>query len=129
MNSRVKSIPDPTTRGLISGGDAHTRVSAEFLKSLSPNVQGEVIGAYQGALRVVWEVCLAFNILGLFLIIFEKEIKLRTTVTSDHKLKENAKTADEESKRDSPIKKQEFMASQPPAQNGGVTSPKPDHAP
>ncbi|KAK7955329.1 MFS general substrate transporter [Apiospora saccharicola] len=96
MDSRLLSVSDARVRGLLSGGDAYTHVSADFISSLSPGVQGEVINAYQGALKVVWEVCLAFNVLGFLLIFFEKEIKLRTTVTSDHRLKEKRKRTDEE---------------------------------
>ncbi|KAK8048071.1 hypothetical protein PG996_016135 [Apiospora saccharicola] len=96
MDSRLLSVSDARVRGLLSGGDAYTHVSADFISSLSPGVQGEVINAYQGALKVVWEVCLAFNVLGFLLIFCEKEIKLRTTVTSDHRLKEKRKRTDEE---------------------------------
>ncbi|KAK7910578.1 Major facilitator superfamily domain- general substrate transporter [Apiospora marii] len=96
MSSRLRSVSDSRVRGVLSGGDAYTHVSADYIMSLAPGVQEEVINAYQGALQVVWEVCLAFNALGLFLIFFEREISLRTTVTSDHRLKEKVKRADEE---------------------------------
>ncbi|USP82852.1 hypothetical protein yc1106_10126 [Curvularia clavata] len=98
MNARVGSISDPRVRSFLSGGDAYTHVSATFIKSLPLDLQNEVVNAYQGALRVVWEVCLAFNVLGFLLVFPEKEIKLRTTVTSDHKLKEKAKKVDVEAK-------------------------------
>jgi MFS family permease len=129
MSSRVNSISDPNTRGLLSGGDAYTRVSAAFIRSLPPNVQTEVISAYQGSLRVVWEVCLAFNVLGFLLIFLEKEIKLRTTVMSDHKLKEKAKKADEESKSDSSAHKLQPISishDQKTALTGNTTTAKPD---
>jgi MFS family permease len=106
MNSRVNSISYPRVRGFLSGGDAYTRVSAKFITSLPNDLQVEVIGAYYGALKVVWEVCLAFNALGFLLILFEKEIKLRTTVTSDHKLKEKSKNPDGEANNDSQTNKQ-----------------------
>lgn len=98
MNARLDSISDPKVRGFLSGGDAYTHVSAAFIKSLPLDLQNEVVNAYQGALRVIWEVCLAFNVLGLLFVFPEKEIKLRTTVTSDHKLKEKSKKMDVEAK-------------------------------
>ncbi|KAK8067361.1 major facilitator superfamily domain-containing protein [Apiospora hydei] len=97
MDSRLRYISDSRVRGLLSGGDAYAHASSDFILSLTPGIQQEVVDAYQGALKVVWEVCLAFNALGLILICFEKEIQLRTTVTSEHKLKEKTKTTDDES--------------------------------
>ncbi|KAH9906641.1 major facilitator superfamily domain-containing protein [Xylariomycetidae sp. FL2044] len=96
MDSRIRSISSLQVRDFLSGGDAYTRVSADFILSLPQNLQSEVRGAYQGALKVVWEACLAFNAVGFLLIFLEKEIKLRTMLTSDHKLKEKTKKPDEE---------------------------------
>ncbi len=119
MSSRVLSISAPAVRAVLSGGDAYAYVSAKFIKSLSPHLQGEVIGVYQSALKVVWEVCLVFNAVGFLMMFFEKEIKLRTTVSSDHKLKEKTQTPDEEARGGISLEKQV-------AQNGNMLGTKSD---
>jgi hypothetical protein len=82
-------------------------VQGPFIRSFPLDVQSEVIGAYQSALRVVWEVCPPFNVLGFILVFFENEINMHTTIISDHKLKEKVKRVDEESKSDRPAHKEE----------------------
>ncbi|KAK3331743.1 major facilitator superfamily domain-containing protein [Cercophora scortea] len=96
FGARAGAISSPDVRAFLGAGDAYSRVSAEYIAALPPQVQAEVQDAYLGSLRVVWIVCVAFSGLGLLLVFVEKEIKLRTTLQSDYKLKEAKKAADAE---------------------------------
>ncbi|KAK3393288.1 major facilitator superfamily domain-containing protein [Podospora didyma] len=95
-NSSSGGVISGAVREFLGGGDAYSRVSAEYISSLPLELQSEVIGVYNGSLKVVWEVCLAFNALGFLFVFLEKEIELRTTLDSDYKLKEGKKNAEKE---------------------------------
>ncbi|KAK3681693.1 major facilitator superfamily domain-containing protein [Podospora appendiculata] len=86
----VGAISSPAVRAFFGAGDAYSRVSAEYISALPPQLRAEVVDAYRGALRVIWIVCVAFNGLGLLLVFVEEEITLRTTLQSDFALKEAA---------------------------------------
>ncbi|KAH8896411.1 MFS general substrate transporter [Thozetella sp. PMI_491] len=100
FNSRFSllsaGIGDSRVRAALATGDAYAHVSSQFLSSLSDVTREEVVDAYLGTLKVIWQVCLAFNLLGLVMIFFEKEIPLQTTVESDYVIVEEAKQVDSE---------------------------------
>lgn len=54
------------------------------------------MGAYAAAMKNVWEVCIAFCAVAFLLTLLEKEIPMRTTLQSDHGLKEEKKKSDPE---------------------------------
>jgi hypothetical protein len=88
FNSRfvyyAQGISDIDIRNSLGGGNAYAHVSSSYLRSLPDPVRQEVIGAYLATLKNVWEVCLGFCAFSLLLTFAEKEIKMGTTLTSDH---------------------------------------------
>lgn len=89
FDSRIGSITSEAVREALGGGDAYSHVSASYISSLVPALRDEVVGAYLGALKIVWAVCLGFNILGAVLVAFEREITLSETVESDYGIKKD----------------------------------------
>jgi hypothetical protein len=74
------SISDENVRDALGGGNAYSRVSGAFVSSLPEMTQNEVVEVYYGALRVVWYVCLALNVITLAIVFLEKEVVMRTTL-------------------------------------------------
>jgi MFS family permease len=90
FNSRfvyyAHGISDIDIRNSLGGGNAYAHVSSSYLRSLPDPIRQEVIGAYLATLKNLWEVCLGFCAFSLLLTFAEKEIKMGTTLTSDHML-------------------------------------------
>ncbi|KAI3393649.1 hypothetical protein diail_3829 [Diaporthe ilicicola] len=89
FDSRVGTITSDAVREALGGGDAYSHVSASYISSLAPDLHDQVIGAYIGALKIVWVACLAFNALGAALVLFEREITLSETIESDYSIKKD----------------------------------------
>ncbi|KAK7710080.1 hypothetical protein SLS63_013046 [Diaporthe eres] len=87
FESRISNITSEAVREALGGGDAYSHVSASYITSLAPGLRTEVIGAYLGALKIVWVACLGFNALGAVLVLFEREITLSEAVESDYGIK------------------------------------------
>ncbi|KAF1730570.1 Efflux pump roqT [Beauveria bassiana] len=92
----AKDITDHAVRTALAGGSAYSHVSNKYLYSLPEGTRQQVINAYMASIRNVWEVCLAFSMLAFLLTWLEKEIPMRTTVQSNHTLKEGKKAVDPE---------------------------------
>lgn len=87
-----KRVTDPTILAELGQGSAYASVSGTYVRGLSDTIRQEVISVYGDALQVVWIVATAFAGATLCLVLFEKEIPLRTTVKSDYGLKEKKKS-------------------------------------
>ncbi|KAH8904951.1 DNA repair protein RAD50 [Coniochaeta sp. PMI_546] len=93
----VDRITDPAARAVFSGGNsAYERASAEFVWSFPEPTRGEVRGVYADALKLVWQVSIAFAG-GAFLLVWpEKETRLRTELETEYGLAEKKAKKDEE---------------------------------
>ena len=104
FNSRFDNlsyqIPDAQLRALLSSGGAYQRATAAFIKSFNdkPEVKAILVHVYTESLKRVWQVLIAFTLVGVPLALTIKEIKLRTTLVTDYGLQEEkaeANTADD----------------------------------
>lgn len=86
-------ISDPGVRAHFAQGAAYSTVSKEYISSLSPQVESEVIGVYSDSLRLVWQVAIAFAGVSFLLVFLEKEIKLRDELETEYGIKEPEKAA------------------------------------
>lgn len=95
FNSRfahhVHSVRDEGVRSALGGGNAYAHVSSRYISALPEQTRNEVVAAYLGAMKNVWQVCIAFCGLAFLLVFLEKEIPMRTTIQSDYGLKEKKK--------------------------------------
>jgi hypothetical protein len=96
MALQAHSISNPAVRAAVGAGAAYAHVSSEFILSLPQSLQDEVVEAYRAALKIVWEVCLAFTALALAAVCAEEEISLQTTLESDHRLEGSRINGDRE---------------------------------
>ncbi|KAI1381463.1 major facilitator superfamily domain-containing protein [Hypoxylon crocopeplum] len=78
-------------RDLLVNGDAYSYGSASFVGSFPQPLQSQVISVYRDALRLVFEVAVAFGGLAVLLVLFEKEIPLRTELDTEYGLKDSPK--------------------------------------
>ncbi|KAL9130698.1 MAG: hypothetical protein Q9217_001177 [Psora testacea] len=85
-------ISDAPLRGLLSGGQAYSRASRDFINSFPTGLRQELIGVYSDSLKLVWQVGIAFSGLSFLLVFLEKEIKLRTTLETEFGLKNGGKS-------------------------------------
>lgn len=58
------------------------------IKSLTPQVQREVVSVYTDTLKLVWNVSLAFAALAFIITFFEKEMNLRTELETEYGIKD-----------------------------------------
>ncbi|KAB5522047.1 major facilitator superfamily domain-containing protein [Coniochaeta sp. 2T2.1] len=107
FNNRFKQlaggmITDPSVRGMFSGAGntAYERASAEFVWGLEEPSRGQVRAVYAGALKLVWQVSIAFAGAAWVLVWLEKETVLRTELETEYGLEEKTReeTTEEEGK-------------------------------
>jgi hypothetical protein len=91
FDKHIGQISDSVVKSQLSNGAAYDQVSGDFVNSLPMDIKQEVIGVYVDALRVVWEVILAFACFGFFVVFAEKHIELRKDLDTEFGLKENEK--------------------------------------
>ncbi|KAJ5799255.1 uncharacterized protein N7518_001323 [Penicillium psychrosexuale] len=75
---------DSSVAAQLGGGEAYSHVSANFIRSLEPQVRDEVMSVYSDTLKLVWQVSLGFAALGFIVIWFERQIKLRTELETEY---------------------------------------------
>lgn len=80
-------ISDATVRHTLSGGRAYQFANGAYIRSLPLNVQDKVVMAYLKALKGVWIAASAFGVTGLFAVLVEKHIPLRTELETEFGLK------------------------------------------
>ncbi|PSN67739.1 MFS general substrate transporter [Corynespora cassiicola Philippines] len=77
------SIGDVEVRNSMQNGFAYEKASAAFVGSLSEPTKSQVIAAYEGALKQVWQVGIGFAILGFLIAWGMKETELKKTLDTD----------------------------------------------
>ena len=88
------SVSDPVLRKALSGGRAYEVATERFLKTITdPVSHAEVVHVFTKSMQTVWYVGLAFALLGLVIVLFEKEIELRKTLDTKFGLEEKEKKA------------------------------------
>lgn len=87
FDKHIGRITDPVVRSNLRNGAAYAKVSGGFVSSLPEKIRGEVIGVYVDALRVVWEVVLAFAGLGFVVVFLERHVELRRELDTEFGLK------------------------------------------
>ncbi|KAF2833307.1 MFS general substrate transporter [Ophiobolus disseminans] len=87
FNSRVESlsshINDVQVRALLQNRYAYERASATFIGAFPEPTRSEVIGVYEGALRTVWQVLIAFACLGFIITWCLEELQLKKTLETE----------------------------------------------
>ncbi|KUJ19473.1 MFS general substrate transporter [Mollisia scopiformis] len=98
----LKNVSDATVRQQLGSGRAYQLVSSDYIRSLDPIVQQEVISVYRRALRPVWIGAVAFGFTGLITVFVEKHIALRTELDTEYGIEGEISGKDEEKLADKP---------------------------
>jgi hypothetical protein len=80
------NIRDKTVQATLARGQAFETISSPYIDNLPKEVRAEVIGVFDDALNVVWEVALALAVCGMLLVFVEKHVPLRTQLDTKYGL-------------------------------------------
>ena len=84
-------VNDPIAVAVLSGGQAYAHASSGFLDSFSDTVKAEIIGVYVDSLKLSWIIATVLAGVSCFIVFFEKEIILRTTLETEFGMKDPKK--------------------------------------
>ena len=84
-------IDDANVQALLSRGHAYAYASSEFVNSYPEPVRSEIVDVYTDSLKLVWQISIVFSGVAFFLVLLEKQIKLRTELDTEFGLAERKK--------------------------------------
>ncbi|KAI0552259.1 major facilitator superfamily domain-containing protein [Xylaria curta] len=83
-------IEDPAARDLFSGGGkAYENAYASFIGSFPETTRDQIIDVYQDALKLLWQISIAFAGANFLIVLFEKRVSLRTELETEYGLEED----------------------------------------
>jgi hypothetical protein len=92
FNSRVDAlisrVGDPIVQAVLSNGGAYSHASGDFIASLTGSTLAQTLSVYADSLKTVWQVGIAFSLLGFLSVFLEEQIELRTTLDTDFGLED-----------------------------------------
>ncbi|KAM5344957.1 hypothetical protein ACJ41O_010819 [Fusarium nematophilum] len=90
VNHAAPRISDEGVRALLVDGGAYEHATQYFLRSLDPypELKAEVVQTYLNGLKVVWQVSIAFCLLGFLLCFFVRSLTLRDELNTEYGLQE-----------------------------------------
>ncbi|KAI1095102.1 major facilitator superfamily domain-containing protein [Rostrohypoxylon terebratum] len=97
INELLPRVSDSGVQGLLANGEevfrflAYQYGSASFVISFPQPLQREIVSVYRDALKLVFEVAVAFGGLAALLVFLEKEIPLRTELETEYGMKDLSK--------------------------------------
>ena len=84
INANLHMISDASIRAVLGNGGAYQfAAGGSSLASLPPVVHAQVVALYTTALKPVWQVMLAFSLLGFLVVLFQKPIELRKELDTE----------------------------------------------
>ena len=97
----AQSLGSPEVSIALSGGHAYEHATAAFVNGFQDvELRRGVIGIYEEALRLVWQVAIGFCVAAFLLVFLEKEIPLRTELETEFGLVEEKSQVDRSKKED-----------------------------
>jgi len=91
-NSLSHRVVDTAARKLVSGGEAYSHASRDFLNSLDAETRGQIVSVFNDSLRLVWIVAVVFSGVAFLAVFIEKEIKLRVENDTEFGIKDQPVT-------------------------------------
>ncbi|CAG8974267.1 hypothetical protein HYALB_00008962 [Hymenoscyphus albidus] len=92
----LPTLEDVLVRETLRTGGAYEHASHKFIGSLGGAVQEQVVTAFEISLKLVWEVGVAFSILGVVAGLVVKEVSMRETLETRYGLENIDKVSDPE---------------------------------
>ncbi len=91
-SARAGDVGDPQLAQLLSSGQAYEYATGAFVNSIADEaVRQQVIGVFESAMKLVWQVGIVFSALGFLIVFLEKEVPLREELDTQFGLKDKAK--------------------------------------
>ena len=88
-------IEDPAVRELFGGGNrAYQNAYASFIWSFPEATRDQIIGVYEDALKLLWQISIAFAGVNFLIVWFEKRVPLRTELDTEYGLEQDKKKDD-----------------------------------
>ncbi|KAK4675025.1 hypothetical protein QC764_000200 [Podospora pseudoanserina] len=85
-------IEDPAARDLFQGGNrAYENAYVSFIGSFPKPTQDQIVGVYQDALKLLWQIAIAFAAVNFLIVLFEERVPLRTKLETEYGLEEEKK--------------------------------------
>ncbi|KAK4156350.1 hypothetical protein C8A00DRAFT_30742 [Chaetomidium leptoderma] len=95
------TIADPAVRALFEGGNrAYENAYAHFVCSFPPDVRDLIVQTYADALKLIWQLSIVFSGINFLIILFEKQVPLRTELETEFGLEEEKKGTEPDSGKD-----------------------------
>ncbi|KAI0441751.1 major facilitator superfamily domain-containing protein [Xylaria telfairii] len=93
----AQRVTDPQVRAAFGGGNnAYEHAYADFIRSSSPQSQVQIVSVYSDALNFMWKISIAFAAVNFLIIIFEKQVPLRTDLETEYGIEETEKRPDKQ---------------------------------
>lgn len=85
----VGRIEDAAVRERFRGGNqAYENAYASFIWSFPEATRGQIISVYEDALKLLWQISIAFAGVNFLLVLFEQRVPLRTELETEYGLEE-----------------------------------------
>jgi len=86
VNSLVDTVDDVSVREVLVDGGAYAMASKTFMQGLDaiPEIKKQVVSVYVAALRLTWQVGIAFGLLGFLVALVVKEVPMREQLETDY---------------------------------------------
>ncbi|KAH7307925.1 multidrug resistance protein Fnx1 [Rhexocercosporidium sp. MPI-PUGE-AT-0058] len=96
INNLLPKISSEPIRELLKNGGAYSLASKDFILSLNetPEIKEQVVQTYIDALKLVWQVSIAFGVLGFVIAFFVKEVPMREVLDTEFGITEKKKEAE-----------------------------------
>lgn len=90
FNHLAYRISDEKLRSMLYNGGAYQLATRRFLTSLDPTPVVEVISVYVDSLKLVWQVGIAFTVIGVPISLLLKSLKLRYELDTEYGFEEGS---------------------------------------
>ena len=88
----VGRIEDPAVRERFNGGNrAYEHAYASFVWSFPEATRDQIISVYQDALKLLWQISIAFAGINFLIVLFEQRVPLRTELETEYGLEQEEK--------------------------------------
>lgn len=85
-------IEDPAARDLFRGGNrAYENAYASFIRSFPEPTRDQIVGVYQDALKLLWQIAIAFAAVNFLIVLLEERVPLRTKLETEYGLEQEKK--------------------------------------
>jgi MFS family permease len=81
-------ISDPDVRAELAGGQAYGRATREYISQFQDPTRLQIIESFVKALKFTWWISVAFSGVAFLLVLFEKDVPLRTELQTEFGLEE-----------------------------------------